>query len=273
MSDKFEPGRLHHIGRLIVVEPAGTCDCPQPRRVAANKRRPRGLVPGLGCPDEVPIARLTHDLRRYSATYCSWSCCGLRQDRRQFDAKTQHFAGIAAFTQSVGVVENELLEPESMPEPFRTSLVTNLATLDRYRPLTYGQQVSRAVAAMREPTVATAAHAEWETERPSELHLDGVVVSGRADAILDDEDGVPTALAILDYKTSTKAGNDHALQLQVYANAGPRRSRRARGLCPRPEGGHAHRCRRDRRRRRGIGTSRQRGRRQLARPRLHPVTE
>jgi DNA helicase-2/ATP-dependent DNA helicase PcrA len=63
----------------------------------------------------------------------------------------------------------------------------------------------------------------WETERPFELHLDGVTVTGRADVILDHEDGVPTALAIVDYKTST-AGEvaDYALQLQVYADAGRR---------------------------------------------------
>jgi DNA helicase-2/ATP-dependent DNA helicase PcrA len=66
-------------------------------------------------------------------------------------------------------------------------------------------------------------HRIWETERPFELHLDGVTVSGRADVILDREGGVPTALAIVDYKTST-TGNvvDHALQLQVYADAGRR---------------------------------------------------
>lgn len=63
----------------------------------------------------------------------------------------------------------------------------------------------------------------WETERPFELHLDGVIVSGRADVILDMEDGVPTALAIVDYKTSTSGEiADHALQLQVYADAGRR---------------------------------------------------
>ncbi len=63
----------------------------------------------------------------------------------------------------------------------------------------------------------------WETERPFELHLDGVIVSGRADVILDKEDGVPTALAIVDYKTSTSGEiADHALQLQVYADAGRR---------------------------------------------------
>ena len=66
-------------------------------------------------------------------------------------------------------------------------------------------------------------HRIWETERPFELHLDGVTVSGRADVILDHEGGVPTALALVDYKTSVKGSAlDHALQLQVYANAGRR---------------------------------------------------
>ncbi len=66
-------------------------------------------------------------------------------------------------------------------------------------------------------------HRVWETERPFELHLDGVTVTGRADVILDTEGGIPTALAIVDYKTAThdEAG-DHGLQLQVYADAGRR---------------------------------------------------
>jgi DNA helicase-2/ATP-dependent DNA helicase PcrA len=66
-------------------------------------------------------------------------------------------------------------------------------------------------------------HRVWETEHPFELHLDGVTVSGRADVILDKEGGVPTALAIVDYKTSTSGDAlEHALQLQVYADAGRR---------------------------------------------------
>ena len=66
-------------------------------------------------------------------------------------------------------------------------------------------------------------HRVWETERPFELHLDGVTVSGRADVILDQEDGVPTALAIVDYKTATHGDiEDYALQLQVYSDAGRR---------------------------------------------------
>ena len=70
----------------------------------------------------------------------------------------------------------------------------------------------------------------WETERPFELHLDGVTVTGRADVILDEEGGVPTALAYLDYKTSTHAdADDHSLQLQVYADAGRREGLDVRG--------------------------------------------
>jgi DNA helicase-2/ATP-dependent DNA helicase PcrA len=73
-------------------------------------------------------------------------------------------------------------------------------------------------------------HRIWETERPFELHLDGVTVSGRADVILDHEGGVPTALAIVDYKTATSSdGTDHELQLQVYTDAGRREGLDVRG--------------------------------------------
>lgn len=66
-------------------------------------------------------------------------------------------------------------------------------------------------------------HRVWETERPFELHLEGMTVAGRADVILDREGGIPTALAIVDYKTSTSGDVlEHALQLQVYADAGRR---------------------------------------------------
>jgi DNA helicase-2/ATP-dependent DNA helicase PcrA len=72
-------------------------------------------------------------------------------------------------------------------------------------------------------------HRTWETERPFELHLDGITIAGRADVILDYEDGVPTALAILDYKTSTRPDSDHDLQLQIYADAGRREGLDVRG--------------------------------------------
>ena len=70
----------------------------------------------------------------------------------------------------------------------------------------------------------------WETERPFELHLDGITISGRADVILDREGGVDEALAIVDYKTSVQGGPaDHALQLQVYTDAGRREGLDVRG--------------------------------------------
>ena len=47
--------------------------------------------------------------------------------------------------------------------------------------------------------------------------------------ILDHEGGVPTALAIVDYKTSTKEVGVHDLQLQVYADAGRREGLDVRG--------------------------------------------
>jgi len=61
----------------------------------------------------------------------------------------------------------------------------------------------------------------WATERPFELYLDGVVVSGRADVIYDEHNGTVGSLAIVDYKTSTH-GKIEPLQLQIYANAGRR---------------------------------------------------
>ena len=61
----------------------------------------------------------------------------------------------------------------------------------------------------------------WATERPFELYLPGVVVSGRADVIYDDDGSGIENLVIVDYKTST-GGVIEPLQLQVYADAGRR---------------------------------------------------
>jgi len=62
----------------------------------------------------------------------------------------------------------------------------------------------------------------WAVERPFELHLSEALVSGRADVILDEEDGVISSLAIVDYKTATDPIYDYDLQLQVYTDAGRR---------------------------------------------------
>ncbi len=61
----------------------------------------------------------------------------------------------------------------------------------------------------------------WETERPFELILPGMAVSGRADVIFSNGDDGRTRLSLVDYKTSAHHG-DFALQLQIYANAGRR---------------------------------------------------
>lgn len=47
--------------------------------------------------------------------------------------------------------------------------------------------------------------------------------------ILDKEGGVETARAIVDYKTSTSADADHALQIQVHTDAGRREGLDMRG--------------------------------------------
>ena len=62
----------------------------------------------------------------------------------------------------------------------------------------------------------------WATERPFEIHFDGGILSGRADVILDQENGRPDHLAIVDYKTSTDEHRDerYAKQLTIYAAAG-----------------------------------------------------
>jgi DNA helicase-2/ATP-dependent DNA helicase PcrA len=61
----------------------------------------------------------------------------------------------------------------------------------------------------------------WATERPFELHLDGVVISGRADVVFDEHGGVADNLSIVDYKTAL--GEElKPLQLQIYTDAGRR---------------------------------------------------
>lgn len=61
----------------------------------------------------------------------------------------------------------------------------------------------------------------WETERPFELALPGVIVSGRADVVLDKHKGKTDSLSIVDYKTHLGPEN-FELQLQIYAEAGIR---------------------------------------------------
>ena len=69
-----------------------------------------------------------------------------RLNIKDLDPNRRMFAAITEFLRGVDVVENELLDPAAMPDPFGTILAEYLASLDRYRLLSYGQQIARAVA-------------------------------------------------------------------------------------------------------------------------------
>jgi DNA helicase-2/ATP-dependent DNA helicase PcrA len=62
----------------------------------------------------------------------------------------------------------------------------------------------------------------WAIERPFELHLEHGILAGRADIILDEDQGKMGSLAIVDYKVAKSKERDerYAQQLLVYAAAG-----------------------------------------------------
>ena len=77
---------------------------------------------------------------------------------KQLDDRNRLFASIEAFLRGVDVVENELLDPGSMPEPFGSILCSYCDTLDRYRLLTYGQQVARTIAELERRELSAEIH-------------------------------------------------------------------------------------------------------------------
>jgi DNA helicase-2/ATP-dependent DNA helicase PcrA len=83
-----------------------------------------------------------------------------RLNVRQLDQQGRLFASIAAFLKSVDVVENELLDPVTMPDPFGSVLCAYYETLDHYRLLTYGQQVVRTVRELERPQLIAEIHAK-----------------------------------------------------------------------------------------------------------------
>ena len=81
-----------------------------------------------------------------------------RLELKQLDPQNRAFASIAAFLKGVDVVENELLDPAAMPDPFGSVLRSYYGTLERYRLLTYGQQIARAVSELEQPGLAAEVH-------------------------------------------------------------------------------------------------------------------
>lgn len=107
------------------------------------------------------------------------------------------FEAIDLFNKSVQVVENELLDPTSMPEPFKSVLAAYLETLDKYRLLTFGQQIVRTVEAFKDPSVAAEVHRslkhlivdEYQDVNPSQEELIRLLISGDAHlTVVGDDD-------------------------------------------------------------------------------------
>jgi DNA helicase II / ATP-dependent DNA helicase PcrA len=68
------------------------------------------------------------------------------------------FASIRAFLASLEVAENELIPLERLAEPFRAKAEHFNQLLEQFRLLTYGQLISRAVAELERPAVASQVH-------------------------------------------------------------------------------------------------------------------
>jgi DNA helicase-2/ATP-dependent DNA helicase PcrA len=83
-----------------------------------------------------------------------------RLNVKQLETRGRLFGSIEAFLRAVDVVENELLDPADLPEPLRQVTMDYLDTLERYRLLTYGQQVVRAVRELERAPVRAAVQAE-----------------------------------------------------------------------------------------------------------------
>ena len=98
------------------------------------------------------------------------------------------FEAINIFNKSVQVLENELLDPGLMADPFKSVLETYLASLDKYRLLTFGQQIVRAVRALDDPKVAAEIHKslkhlivdEYQDVNPAQEELVRRLVAGGA---------------------------------------------------------------------------------------------
>jgi len=76
------------------------------------------------------------------------------------DGKGRLWRSIGAFLKGLDVVENELLDPAVLPEPFASVLDEYLVRLERYRLLSFGQQIVRTVAELEKPEVRSLVHAQ-----------------------------------------------------------------------------------------------------------------
>ncbi|MGH9061766.1 MAG: UvrD-helicase domain-containing protein [Acidimicrobiales bacterium] len=104
---------------------------------------------------------------------------------RQLDPKggDRLYASINAFLAAVEVVENELFDPASLPEPLRSVMLAYYGALERYRLLTYGQQIVAAVRELERPELAAEVHGslrhlvvdEYQDVNPAQEALVGLL--------------------------------------------------------------------------------------------------
>lgn len=98
----------------------------------------------------------------------------------------KQFASIKSFLANLDVVENELLALESLQGPFGEMVVTFHELLDRFRLLTYGQLIVRAVAELSKPEMREAAQAtlrylivdEYQDVNPAQEELIRLLTEG-----------------------------------------------------------------------------------------------
>ena len=112
-------------------------------------------------------------------------------------ASNKLFEAIDVFNKSVQVLENELLDVDDMPEPFKSVLEGYLESLDKYRLLTFGQQIVRSVYALDDPDVAAEIHKslkhlivdEYQDVNPAQEELIRKLVAGGAHlTVVGDDD-------------------------------------------------------------------------------------
>src|SRR5205814_8542349 len=85
----------------------------------------------------------------------------LTREGRGLDIKSLNqslFKSIRAFLHNLQVVENELLQPQDLEDPFREVYERYRTALDDNRFLTYGQIIARAVEELNEPSMFDAVH-------------------------------------------------------------------------------------------------------------------
>src|SRR5262249_34774751 len=120
-----------------------------------------------------------------------------RLELRQLDPGSRLFASIEAFLKAVDVVENELIDPSSLPDPLGSVLHGYYETRDRYRLLTYGQQVVRAVRELERPKLATEVHSrlrhlivdEYQDVNPAQERLIELLTSPQVElCVVGDDD-------------------------------------------------------------------------------------